>query len=92
MIYSLVYSKCSLCYILYSLAIIKLFVLLPPDDMIFVFQRMEDAERFYRVLPKRLRKYGLTLHEEKSQLLPSGHTVAMRAEKDRKLTAAMRNF
>lgn len=49
------------------------------DDMVFVFQRQEDAKRFYRVLPKRLEKYGLTLHQEKSQLIASGHIAAAHA-------------
>ncbi|KTD32719.1 reverse transcriptase (RNA-directed DNA polymerase) [Legionella nautarum] len=49
------------------------------DDMVFVFQRKEDAERFYNVLPKRLTKYELTLHEEKSQLICSGHAAAARS-------------
>lgn len=51
------------------------------DDMVFVFKRKRDAERFYKVLPKRLEKYGLSLHEDKSQLLPSGHEVALQADK-----------
>ena len=49
------------------------------DDIVFVFHDASDAERFYRVLPKRLSKYGLTIHEEKSRLLPSGHKAAARA-------------
>ncbi len=49
--------------------------------MVFVFQRMHDAKRFYQVLPKRLEKYGLSLHQEKSQLLQSGHSVALYANK-----------
>jgi RNA-directed DNA polymerase len=51
------------------------------DDMVFVFQKKRDAERFYEVLPKRLNKYGLTLHEEKSQLIESGHTACERAHR-----------
>jgi RNA-directed DNA polymerase len=51
------------------------------DDMVFLFQRSEDAERFYKVLPKRLEKYGLKLHEEKSSLLKSGSKEAAVAEK-----------
>lgn len=50
------------------------------DDMVFVFQKSEDAERFYKVLPKRLEKYGLKLHEDKSSLLKSGSRVAKEAE------------
>lgn len=51
------------------------------DDIVFVFQRSEDADRFYKVLPKRLEKYGLTLHEDKSSLLKSGSREAEAAEK-----------
>lgn len=51
------------------------------DDMVFVFQRSEDAEKFYKVLPKRLEKYGLRLHEDKSSLLKSGKKEAEAAEK-----------
>lgn len=49
------------------------------DDMVFLFQKPLDAKRFYRVLPKRLDKYGLKLHEEKSQLIQSGQIAAKRA-------------
>ena len=51
------------------------------DDMVFVFQMSEDAERFYKVLPKRLEKHGLKLHEDKSSLLRSGRQVAKEAER-----------
>lgn len=51
------------------------------DDMVFIFQRGEDAERFYEVLPKRLEKYGLQLNEEKSSLLKSGSKEADEAER-----------
>ncbi|HAU1184318.1 TPA: group II intron reverse transcriptase/maturase [Legionella pneumophila] len=50
------------------------------DDMVFVFQRSEDAEKFYKVLPKRLEKNGLKLHEDKSSLLKSGSKEAEAAE------------
>lgn len=43
------------------------------DDIVFSFQHMDDAKRFYHVLPKRLEKFGLSLNEEKSQLIASGH-------------------
>ena len=49
------------------------------DDMIFIFQRKDDADRFYRTLPKRLEKYGLTLHIEKSHLIASGCNEARMA-------------
>jgi len=49
------------------------------DDMVFVFQYKEEAKRFYEVLPKRLNKYGLQLHESKSQVLPSGGKASAEA-------------
>jgi RNA-directed DNA polymerase len=39
------------------------------DDFVCAFQYLEDAERFYRVLGRRLEKYGLQLAEEKTRLL-----------------------
>jgi len=50
------------------------------DDMVFVFQFKDDAERFYKVLPKRLDKYGLKLHEDKSSIIQSGSKAAREAE------------
>jgi len=49
------------------------------DDMVYTFQSMSEAERFYKVLPKRLSKYGLELHEDKSQILKAGSIAAKRA-------------
>ena len=40
------------------------------DDFVVLFQRKQDAERFLLVLPKRFGKYGLTLHPEKTRLVP----------------------
>jgi group II intron reverse transcriptase/maturase len=51
------------------------------DDMVFIFQHRNDAERFYRVLPKRLEKYELLIHAEKSQLVPSGHQAVLETHK-----------
>ncbi len=39
------------------------------DDFVCAFQYKRDAERFYRVLGKRLEKYGLELTPEKTHLL-----------------------
>jgi len=50
------------------------------DDMVFSFEEKEDAERFWKVLPKRLEKYGLSLHPEKSRLMESGSFAAKAAE------------
>jgi len=40
------------------------------DDFVAVFASEEDARRVMDVLPKRFGKYGLTLHPEKTRLVP----------------------
>lgn len=40
------------------------------DDFVFVFERQDDALRVLDVLPKRFGKYGLTLHPDKTRLVP----------------------
>ncbi len=52
------------------------------DDMVFIFEKMEDAVRIFRVLGKRLNKYGLEIHEAKSALLPFGKKTAARMALD----------
>ena len=42
------------------------------DDFVIGFEKREDAERVQRVLPKRFGRYGLTIHPEKTCLLPFG--------------------
>jgi group II intron reverse transcriptase/maturase len=42
------------------------------DDAVFVFHSKTEAEKFAKVLPKRLAKYGLELNEAKSGILPAG--------------------
>ncbi len=39
------------------------------DDFVICFEREEDARRVMEVLPKRMEKYGLTLHPEKTRLV-----------------------
>jgi RNA-directed DNA polymerase len=39
------------------------------DDFIIGFENEEDAQRVYKVLPKRMGKFGLTIHPEKSKLI-----------------------
>lgn len=39
------------------------------DDVVMVFASERDARRVYDVLPKRVSKYGLTLHPEKTRLI-----------------------
>ena len=43
------------------------------DDFVMVFSDRADAERVHRVLPKRLGRFGLTLHPEKTRLIPFRH-------------------
>lgn len=40
------------------------------DDFVIAFKDEDDARRVYEVLPKRFEKYGLTLHPEKTRLVP----------------------
>ena len=46
------------------------------DDFVMGFACAEDARRVLDVLPKRFGKYGLTLHPEKTRLVPFGRPVA----------------
>jgi RNA-directed DNA polymerase len=39
------------------------------DDFVIGFEYREDAQRVYQTLPKRFKKYGLTIHPEKTRLL-----------------------
>lgn len=40
------------------------------DDFVIGFERPEDARRVLEVLHKRMARYGLTLHPEKTRLIP----------------------
>jgi group II intron reverse transcriptase/maturase len=40
------------------------------DDFVIAFQRRDDAERVYEVLKQRMQRFGLTLHPEKTRLIP----------------------
>jgi hypothetical protein len=40
------------------------------DDAILAFERRDDAERVHRVLAERFESYGLTLHPDKTKLVP----------------------
>ena len=40
------------------------------DDFVILFAHEEDARRVMEVLPKRFGKYGLTLHPDKTRLIP----------------------
>jgi RNA-directed DNA polymerase len=39
------------------------------DDIVVLFERKQDAERFLDALPKRFGKYGLALHPDKTRLV-----------------------
>jgi group II intron reverse transcriptase/maturase len=40
------------------------------DDFVIGFERQDDAERVMAVLPKRLGRFGLALHPDKTRLIP----------------------
>ncbi len=40
------------------------------DDFVIGFERKDDAERVMAVLPQRMGRYGLTLHADKTRLVP----------------------
>lgn len=40
------------------------------DDFVMTFERQDDAERVMEVLGKRMGRFGLTLHPDKTRLLP----------------------
>ena len=42
------------------------------DDFVIALERREDAERLMVVLPKRMERFGLTLHPDKTRLLLFG--------------------
>src|SRR5215470_19356756 len=48
----------------------RAFLIRYADDFVIGFQDEADARRVQEVLPKRFGKYGLTLHPEKTRLVP----------------------
>jgi len=46
------------------------------DDFVMGFTCEEDARRVLAVLPKRFGKYGLTIHPEKTRLVPFGRPAS----------------
>lgn len=48
----------------------RAFLIRYADDFVIVFSHEDDARRVMDVLPKRFGKYGLTLHPEKTRLVP----------------------
>jgi len=47
----------------------EVFLIRYADDFIIGFENEEDAQRVYKVLPKRMDKFCLTIHPEKSKLI-----------------------
>lgn len=47
----------------------RVFMVRYADDAVLCFEREEDARRVLAVLPKRLGRFGLTLHPEKTRLV-----------------------
>lgn len=47
----------------------EIFIIRYADDFIIGFEKEEDAQRVNKTLPKRMQKYGLTIHPEKSHLI-----------------------
>jgi RNA-directed DNA polymerase len=52
------------------------------DDAVMLFEHEEDARRVMAVLPKRFEKYGLTLHPDKTRLVPFRRPDRMPARRD----------
>jgi RNA-directed DNA polymerase len=48
------------------------------DDVVILFSHESDARRVMEVLPKRFGRYGLTLHPEKTRLVPFLHPLRKR--------------
>ncbi len=48
----------------------RAFLIRYADDFVIGFTHKEDARRVWDVLPKRFGKYGLTLHPQKTKLVP----------------------
>jgi group II intron reverse transcriptase/maturase len=48
----------------------RAFLIRYADDFVMGFAREEDARRVMEALPKRFEKYGLTIHPEKTRLVP----------------------
>jgi RNA-directed DNA polymerase len=48
----------------------KAYLIRYADDFVIGFSQEEDARRVMAVLPQRFSKYGLTIHPDKTQLLP----------------------
>lgn len=48
----------------------RAFIVRWADDSVLGFENKEDAERVFKVLPKRFARFGLQLHPDKTKLIP----------------------
>ena len=62
------------------------------DDVAVLFERKRDAERFLKALPKRLTKYGLSLHPDKTRLVPFQRPKLVGAADERPGTFTLLGF
>ena len=53
----------------------KAFLIRYADDFVCCFQYKSEAEKFYRALRERTRKFGLELAEDKSKIIPFGRNT-----------------
>ena len=60
----------------------KTFLVRFADDFILGFKKKADAEKVHRVLFKRFEKYGLSLHPEKTRLVPFGGPKETKDDQD----------
>ena len=51
------------------------------DDWVCAFQHEDEAERFYQTLPKRLKKFGLEIAQEKTNKLPFSRRYLRKGER-----------
>jgi hypothetical protein len=47
------------------------------DDYVLGLERKDDAERLMKALPKRFERFGLSLHPEKTRLIPFGRPAGV---------------
>jgi RNA-directed DNA polymerase len=59
----------------------EMFVVRYADDIVIGFQEKTDAERFWKELKERMKKFNLELHPEKTRLLEFGRYAAERRQK-----------
>ena len=58
------------------------------DDFVIICKRKEDADKVMRVLPKRFEKFNLTLHPDKTRIIPFTKPWRHLRKADRKFTAS----